>query len=132
MSFVPRQSLSRFAGAGAGWDVAIARSVMGTLLRANSATFEKAPRPVGQGPHLAFQIQLLAAEQVLRGKNYVDGAVAGDAEAIRQHFRGCKRPAGAAVSLVANGVHTCAPLISSIKRCGEIVELDRRSSATFR
>ena len=70
------------------------------------------------------------------GKNNVDAAVAGDAEAVGQNLGGCKCPARAAVHLVANGVNARAPLISGIKRCGEGggVGLDGRgnSSAAFR
>lgn len=72
--------------------IAVLGGVGEALLADDAVLLEIVPSD-GQNAAVAAQVQLIAADHVLRGENDVDGSVAGDAEAVLEHFSGAECPA---------------------------------------
>lgn len=67
---------------------------------------------------------MVAGDEVLRGEHHIDAAAGLDSEAVGKHLRGGESPARTAAGLVTDGVDVLGPLLTGVKRGGDIVHVD--------
>jgi hypothetical protein len=99
----------------------VVRSVGEAAVSEETIADEEPPGEQGNTTVATVIHDVVAREEILRREDNIDATVGGNAESVREGFRGSEGPATTAVTLISDGVDTSGPLFRGVEISGDVL-----------